>query len=291
MGPGVRVRTRVCGLIISVDADNRLLMLINKNSGESATTNDWSDSTEQKCGVEKMALLHLSAAIVSAPPDRDLSHGGRSHNSPGIMTTGSKIFVVADDSALQTATATACAEFGFVFEAFRSAEDFLPAFDPGAGRCLVIDLQLPGMSGLDLQRQLRDASHRLPVVVVCTRGDVATAVEAMRLGAHCVVEKPCSPDHLRREVEQAISDHEASLRREVIQADALRRLAKLTVKERDVVDLILGGMTNKAMAAELCLSLRGVEDRRARVMKKLQVESVAHLISLVRQAERWMFKK
>ena len=123
--------------------------------------------------------------------------------------------------------------------------------------------------------------------MVCARGDVSAAVEAMRLGAQTVVEKPCSADHLRGEVQQAISDHEARSRREVIQSEALRRLARLTVKERDVVDLILTGMTNKAMAAKLHLSLRGVEDRRARVMKKLQVESVAHLISLVRQAERW----
>jgi FixJ family two-component response regulator len=206
------------------------------------------------------------------------------------MTARCKLFVVAEDAALQNVISTACAEFGFDFQPFCSAEEFLPAFDSVAGRCLIIDLQLPGMSGVELQRQLRDASHRLPVVMICARGDVPSAVEAMRLGAQSVVEKPCSPDHLRREVEQAISEHEARARREVIQTDALRRLARLTVKERDVVDLILGGMTNKAMAAELRLSLRGVEDRRARVMKKLQVESVAHLVSLVRQAERWTSK-
>jgi two-component system response regulator TtrR len=128
------------------------------------------------------------------------------------------------------------------------------------------------------------------VVIVCAKGDVPAAVEAMRLGAHCVVEKPCTAETLRHEVEQAIREHEARLRREVLQSDAVRRLAKLTAKERDVVDLIRAGMTNKAMAAELNLSLRGVEDRRARVMKKLQVESVAHLISLVHQAERWTLK-
>jgi FixJ family two-component response regulator len=242
-----------------------------------------------------MALLLPPAGLVSAPPDSDPSRSDPSHsvlsyNSSGNMTAGPKILLVADDAALQTVMATACAEFGVIFEAFRTAEEFLSAFDPGSGRCLIIDLQLPGTGGAELQRQLRDASHRLPVVMVCDRGDVTAAVEAMRMGAQSVVEKPCSPDHLRREVERAISEHDARLRREVIQADALRRLAKLTVKERDVVDLILAGMTNKAMAAELRLSLRGVEDRRARVMKKLQVESVAHLISLVRQAERWTLR-
>jgi FixJ family two-component response regulator len=203
------------------------------------------------------------------------------------MKAALKLILVADDSELQTVAAAACAEFGLVFEAFPSAEDFMPAFDPTTARCLVIDLQLPGLCGAELQRRLRDASHRLPVVIICARGDVSAAVEAMRLGAESVVEKPCSRDHLREKVEQAISEYEARLRRQGVQADALRRLAKLTVKERDVVDLIRAGMTNRTMATKLRLSLRGVEDRRARVMKKLQVESVAHLISLVHQAESW----
>ncbi len=203
------------------------------------------------------------------------------------MKAALKLILVADDSELQTVAATACAEFGLVFEAFASAEDFMPAFDPATARCLVIDLQLPGVGGAELQRRLQDASHRLPLVMICARGDVAAAVEAMRLGAQNVVEKPCSCDHLRGEVEKAINEYDARLRREVVQADALRRLARLTVKERDVVELIRAGMTNRTMATKLRLSLRGVEDRRARVMKKLQVESVAHLISLVHQAERW----
>ena len=237
-----------------------------------------------------MALLHPPAQSSSAPSEIEDRPGDRAHNLSRLMTARSKVFVVADDSALQSATMAACAEFGSVCQAFRAAEEFLAGFDPDVGRCLIIDLQLPGMGGSELQRQLREANHCLPVVMVCAQGDVAAAVEAMRLGAHGIVERGCSPDQLRRELDRAIGEHEARARREVIQSDALRRLAKLTVKERDVVDLILAGMTNKAMAAELSLSLRGVEDRRARVMKKLQVESVAHLISLVRQAERWTVK-
>jgi FixJ family two-component response regulator len=233
-----------------------------------------------------MALLHPPTQNSSAPSEVE----DRSPNLPRLMTARSKVFVVADDTALQSATTAACAEFGSVCETFRTAEAFLSAFDPEVGRCLIIDLQLPGTGGGELQRHLREANHRVPVVMACAQGDVSAAVEAMRLGAHGIIEKGCSPDHVRREVERAISEHDARARREVIQSDALRRLAKLTVKERDVVDLILAGMTNKAMAAELRLSLRGVEDRRARVMKKLQVDSVAHLISLVRQAERWTVK-
>jgi FixJ family two-component response regulator len=248
---------------------------------------DGSALAEQISGREQVKLLHLPTGSALAPSDRELNHSGRSHDSARYMTTGAKLIVVAADSELRAATESACGEFGFAFEAFCSGEEFLPVFDAASGRCLIIDLQLPGMSGVDLQRRLREAGHRLPLVMVCASGDVFSAVEAMRLGAQSVVEKPCSPKSLHREVEQAINEHEARLRREVIQVDALRRLAKLTTKERDVVDLIQAGLTNKAMATKLRLSLRGVEDRRARVMKKLQVESVAHLISLVHQAERW----
>lgn len=170
-------------------------------------------------------------------------------------------------------------------ERYRTADSFLAAFEPGACGCLVLEATLPGTSGLAVQHRLHGDGIRVPTIMVSSQASIAMAVEAMRHGAHTFLEKPVTLEQLSSQVSEAMSEQAAFREKLSSHTRALRQLAKLTDKERDVLNYVLAGKTNKEMAGLLGLSLRGVEDRRARVMKKLEAESVAHLVSLVRLAD------
>jgi FixJ family two-component response regulator len=191
------------------------------------------------------------------------------------------IFVVDDDVAVGRALASAGRLLGHPVREFPSASEFLAAYDPSQPGCLVLDIRMPGMTGLELQRKLAEDGVAIPIVMISGHADVPIAVEAMTLGAVTLLEKPFRLDELLAHVRKAIEldrDRRA-VRHRRDEADA--RLALLTPKEREVLELIAAGKTNKAIAAELELSVRAVEDRRARLMKKVQVGSVAELVQLL----------
>lgn len=191
----------------------------------------------------------------------------------------STVFLVDDDPAVNRAFASVGQVLGLPVAAFASAGEFLKAYDLRPG-CLVLNLQLPGMSGLELQRHLADDDIRLPIVMTCDHADVRLAVEVMTRGAVTLLEKPVRLDELVAQVRRALELNAADRVARVRQAEAEARLVRLTPKEREVFELIVAGKSNKHMAAELRLSLRAVEDRRARLMKKLQVRSLAELVQL-----------
>ncbi len=188
------------------------------------------------------------------------------------------IYVVDDDAGVSRALASAGALLGHPVRAFASAAEFLAAYNPGSPGCLVLDIKMPGMTGLELQRKLADDGVRLPVVMVSGHADVRIAVEAMTLGALTLLEKPFRLDeliaHLRKALERDATVRSTQTRQEA----AAARLAGLTPKEREVLERIARGQTNKDIAAELGLSIRAVEDRRARLMKKMDAKSVADLV-------------
>jgi FixJ family two-component response regulator len=195
------------------------------------------------------------------------------------------IFVVDDDAAVGRALASAGRLLGYPVRGFASAAEFLAAYDPSQPGCLVLDIKMPGMTGLELQRKLAEDGVAIPIVMMSGHADVRIAVEAMTLGAVTLLEKPFRLDELLDFVRQAVAIDRDSRAARLRRSETDARLALLTPKEREVLELVAAGKTNKAIAAELNLSVRAVEDRRARLMRKVRVGSVAELVQLLTWAD------
>lgn len=175
---------------------------------------------------------------------------------------------------------------GWKAEAFAGAEQFLAAWGGGAPGCLIVDLCLPGMDGIDLVERLAAGRWNLPVVVISGHANVPIAVRAMEAGAVSVIQKPVAATRLLEVVERAVERGrewaKASARREI----AARRTGALTPRERQVMDLVVAGHANKEIAWRLSLSQRTIENHRASVMTKTGTTSLAELVRLVCVAER-----
>lgn len=194
------------------------------------------------------------------------------------------IYLIDDDRAVTYALEAVGNLLRLPVLTFSSAESFLKFDFANAVGCLIVDIKLPGMNGLELQAALRERSCELPVIIISGHADVPLAVEAMRRGALTVLEKPFPLDQLTPHIRHAIEVDRS--RREVSQQrqQARDRMATLTSREREVLELVTQGKTNKEMAAQLHLTLRAIEDRRARLMRRVGVNSLAELLALVQQA-------
>ena len=194
------------------------------------------------------------------------------------MVTEATVFVVDDEPAVLAAlTALIRVDFPRV-EAYSSPAEFLAAFDPQRAGCLVLDLSMPEMTGLELQEKLAEADSPLPVVFITGYGTVSTAVRAMQAGAVDFLEKPLRQGELAGSIRRALELDEKNRRRQARHAEIGRRMATLSPGEREVLDLIVAGKLNKEIAAALDLNVRTIEDRRARLMRKLGAGSVADLV-------------
>jgi len=191
------------------------------------------------------------------------------------------IFVVDDDAAVRRAIASAGRLLGRPVKPFASAADFLATFDSSQPGCLVLDLKMPGMTGIELQQQLVNEGVALPIVVVSGHADVRIAVDVMTRGAITVLEKPFRLEELLAQLRKALEQDAKHRREAAAQAEANAKLAGLTAKEREVLEAIAAGKTNKEIAEDLGLSLRAVEDRRARLMKKVEARTVAELVQVL----------
>jgi two-component system, LuxR family, response regulator FixJ len=196
------------------------------------------------------------------------------------------IFVVDDDDAVRTSLRLLLKSVGLPVETFGAAQEFLDAFDAERAGCLVLDIRMPGMSGLELQQRLNDMHAIIPIVFITGHGDVPMAVEAMQHGAVDFIQKPFRDQDLIDRINQALEkdrDNRAGLR----ERDAIRhRMQQLTPREREVLDLVTKGKANKVIAGDLNVSQRTVEIHRARVMEKMGASSLAHLVRMVIEAER-----
>lgn len=202
------------------------------------------------------------------------------------MNKSATIYVVDDDESIRRALSSVGQLLGYPVESFDSAEQFLIAKPNDPAGCLVLDLRMPGMSGLELQRRLVAENCLLPIVMISGHADVRLAVEAMTLGAMTLLEKPFGLDELSAQVRKAIQLDEERRSQQSGSADRQHRLAALTPKEQEVLRLIGQGLTNREMAEQLGLSVRAVEDRRSRLMKKVQADSVADLVRLLIEYDR-----
>lgn len=201
------------------------------------------------------------------------------------METKTPVYVVDDDQAMSEVIARVVSEMGYEVQTFPTGRAFLERFVPGRPGCLVLDVRLPGEDGLELYKKLARRGTAPPTVVITGHGDVRMAVDAMKAGAIEFLEKPFRMldlcESIRRGLEHSRNLAERRRRRE----EAHKRLAHLTAAEHEVLLLVAQGKTNREIARELGLSVRAVEDRRARMLRRIGATSRPELVALVRAAE------
>jgi FixJ family two-component response regulator len=191
------------------------------------------------------------------------------------------VFIVDDDEAMRDSLAWLLESNSLHVQTFGSGEAFLDAYHEDMTGCLVLDVRMPGMSGLELHERLQGLGATLPIIFVTGHGDVPMAVSALKNGAADFIEKPFNDKEILRLIEQclAVDRQQFSQRRRL--AEVARRMSSLTLREREVMDLIAAGRLNKQIADDLGISIKTVEVHRARVMDKMEVRSVAELVQCV----------
>jgi len=200
------------------------------------------------------------------------------------LSDNATVFVLDDDASMLRATARGLKTAGYLVEAFESPAQFLarPPYN-GVG-CLVVDLRMAGMSGLDVQNAVKRTGSTLPVIFLSGYGDVPTTVKAMQAGAIDFLTKPYSLDQLLLAVSLAIEKHRGALAASVETTQMRRKVRLLTAREREVCRLVGQGLLNKQIAGELGAAEGTIKIHRRRVMQKLGVDSVAELVRLVDRA-------
>lgn len=196
------------------------------------------------------------------------------------------VFVVDDDPGIRDSLRMVLEAAGFRVEAFESAEQFLAAYPDDPGGCIISDVRMNGMSGLELLEHLINRSVTTPVIMLTGHGDVPTAVYSMKLGAADFVEKPVQRHDLISRIRAVLADAEKRRSRHTEAAQARERLATLTARERELLRALAEGKSSKQIAAELDLSLRTVENHRAHLLAKSGAENVADLVRLSVLAEQ-----
>jgi FixJ family two-component response regulator len=193
------------------------------------------------------------------------------------------VFIVDDDQSVREAVASLVAAVGLRVEGFKTAQDFLGRPRPEAPACVVLDVCLPGLSGLDLQRELTASGASIPIIFITGHGDIPMSVQAMKAGAVEFLTKPFRDQQLLDAVQQAIDRDRVERRRRAEVAELRGRYDTLTPREREVMALVVAGRLNKQIAAELAIREITIKVHRAHVMHKMRVDSVAEL---ARVAER-----
>ena len=191
------------------------------------------------------------------------------------------VFIVDDDAAMRDALHTLLNSVGMKTALYASADEFLAGYRPAQPGCLVLDVRMPGMNGLELQNQLAEKGLDLPVIIITGHGDIPMAVQAMRAGAVDFLEKPFREQDLLYRLREAIERDARTRRERSDKAEVAARLASLTSREREILDQVVAGKHNKAIASELAISHKTVEFHRAKIMDKMEADSVAELVRIV----------
>ena len=196
------------------------------------------------------------------------------------------VFIVDDDEAVRNSLRLLVKSVGLTATALASAQEFLASYDPLQPGCLVLDVRMPGMSGLELQQRLNLRGAVIPVIFITGHGDVPMAVEAMQQGAFDFLQKPFRDQDLMDRIQRALERDRAN-RAELGERSRIRAQHEtLTPREREVLALVTSGKANKVMAADLGLSRRTIEIHRARVMEKMGASSLAQLVRMVLDLEQ-----
>jgi FixJ family two-component response regulator len=193
---------------------------------------------------------------------------------------GYTVFIVEDDPSVRDALGLLLGLKGYSIAMFGDAEGFLVARKEDWRGCALIDIRMPGMDGLALQRQLQESGCNLPVIIMTAHGDVESARDAFRSQAVDFLEKPIEQTRLYAAIEEAFTRQAATQETEIVQSDFSRLLATLTPREKEVMELVVAGRHNREIAEQLAISARTVEVHKARMMAKLQVASVPDLVRM-----------
>jgi FixJ family two-component response regulator len=193
------------------------------------------------------------------------------------------VFVVDDDPSVRTSTERLVRSMGFMVQTFGAAKEFLASARPDGPACLVLDIRLPGLSGLDLQRELARSGVEIPIIFMTGHGDIPMTVRAMKAGAVEFLTKPLHRQALLDAIRTAI-DRDRAARTERLEGRQLRqRYEQLTAREREVMALVVAGLLNKQIAGELATTERTIKFHRAHTMQKMEAESLAELVRMASQ--------
>jgi FixJ family two-component response regulator len=185
------------------------------------------------------------------------------------------VFIVDDNQAVRNSLSLLLDSVGLATETFSSAQAFVDSFEPSRCGCMILDIRMPGMGGMELARHLRERNVLLPIIFITAYGDVPMAVEAMKLGALDFIQKPFRDQDILDRIYRALEEDQQQ-RRAVNEVTAIRqRLARLTPREQQILEHIMAGRVNKVIASELNLSPRTVELHRASLMEKMEAASLA----------------
>ena len=191
------------------------------------------------------------------------------------------VYVVEDDEAVRDSLQLMLRSAGLNVATYSNANDFLNEWTETMAGCIVLDIRMPGMDGMELQKHLNERHSLLPIIFVTGHGDVPLAVEAMKHGAVEFIQKPYREEDLLDKIQEALkkdAEQRESLNR---RQDIVRRIETLTPREREIMDRMIAGQANKVIAIELDISQRTVEIHRSRVMHKMGTHSLAHLVRMV----------
>lgn len=202
-----------------------------------------------------------------------------------MMPREATVFVVDDDGAVRDSLFSLVSSVGLQVKAFASGPEFLDAHRRGDGGCLVADVRMPGMSGLELQLELKARGIDLPMIIITGHGDIKMCARAMKAGAFDFIEKPFNGQELLDLIHGAIQRDREATQRKARLAGVRKRLGLLKPRDRAVLDGIVAGDTNKRIAARLGVSEKTVEFRRAKVMKAMEAATLADLVRMVIRAE------
>lgn len=197
------------------------------------------------------------------------------------MNNNPTVFVVDDDQAIRNSLKWLIETIGIRVETYASADEFIRSYYPGRSGCLLLDIRMPGMNGLELQAYFNQQNIRIPIIVITGHGDVPMSVRAMKAGSVDFIEKPFNDELLLESIRNALEIDSEQRSRQTERAEIAARLGLLTPREHEVMEMVTNGKANKEIAVALGVSAKTIEAHRARVMEKMQATSLAVLVRMV----------
>lgn len=196
------------------------------------------------------------------------------------MNKQPNVFVVDDDQAMRNSLKWLIESVGMKVETYSTADEFIQNYYPGRAGCLLLDVRMPGMSGLELQEHFLKHQINIPIIIITGHGDVPMAVRAMKSGAVDFIEKPFNDEMLLESIRNALNMDVEQRAAQAERAEIATRLANLTPREHEVMEMVTAGKSNKDIAQTLGVSAKTVEAHRSRVMEKMQADSLAELVKM-----------